>query len=97
MTNRGSHGGFYSSQFCMHEQVRPHVSFLESPKHVWGHCTGSFPWPRAIDCLVHWSSPVNKLVFSQQYGPVRRSSPVRKLVATEGKPLPISRHFALFV
>ena len=42
-----------------------------------------YPWPRGIDCLVHWSSPVRKLVFSQQYGPVRRSSPVRKLVATK--------------
>ena len=41
-----------------------------------------YPWLRGIDCLVHWSSPVRKLVFSQQYGPVRRSSPVRKIVAT---------------
>ena len=41
-----------------------------------------YPWPHAIDCLVHWSSPIRKLVFSQQGGPVRRSSPVRKLVAT---------------
>ena len=32
--------------------------------------------------LVHWSSPVRKSVFSQYGGPVRRSSPVRKLAST---------------
>ena len=30
-----------------------------------------YPCPRAINCLVHWSSPVRKLVFSQQYGPIQ--------------------------
>ena len=45
------------------------------------------PWPCAIDCLVHWSSPVRKLVFSQQDGPVRRSSPTRKLMATTVEPV----------
>ena len=30
---------------------------------------------------MHWSNPVRKL-FSQRGGPVRRSSPVRKLAST---------------
>ena len=55
--------------------------FSESPRFV-GIDRLLYPWPRAINCLVHWSSSVRKLVFSQQYGPVRRSSTVRKLVAT---------------
>ena len=70
----------FSSQFCMHAplciifQSRPSAC-AELVGIARGHA-------RAIDCLVHWSSPVRKLVFSQQDGPFRRSSPVRKLVAT---------------
>ena len=45
---------------------------------MFGACYAHLP----LITLVHWSSPVRKSVFSQQRGPVRRSSPVRKLVGT---------------
>ena len=87
------------SSACMSTSYKnspPTYHFSESPKRVWGHCTGSLvqivcyipAWPRAINCLVHWSSPVHKLVFSQQYGPVR------KLVATK-KPITSERRVAI--
>ena len=71
------------SSACMStpQEFAPMYHFSESPRFV-GIDRLLYPWPRAINCLVHWSSPVRKLVFSQQYRPVRRSSPVRKLVAT---------------
>ena len=80
------------SSACMSTSYKnspPHVSFFRVAQARMGtlhRFVGIdrllYPWPRAINYLVHWSSPVQKLVFSQQYGPVRRSSPVRKLVAT---------------
>ena len=73
------------SSACMSSSYKnspPCIIFQSCPSACGDTAQVLYPWPRAIDCLVHWSSPVHRLVFSQQGGPVHRSSPVCKLVAT---------------
>ena len=70
----------FSSQFCMHAPLC--IIFQSHPSACGEFVDIARGHARAIDCLVHWYSPVRKLMFSQQDGPVRRSSAVCKLVAT---------------
>ena len=67
----------FSSQLWMHEyynaerprdiasykNLHPHIIQFQSRLSARGDTAhaGPFPWPRAIDCLVHWSSLVGPL------------------------------------